>query len=125
MFLLIMTIPHFATAHLTESLSKIISYIENERGNRRDVQYFSVLKKSFTKLINGGGDILLAQRRSEAHHQETDRNLKEGRVNRQKEGAHRLCWDWTPSPASLLEQAFEILTGSDHQDFTVDASKPL
>jgi hypothetical protein len=38
-----------------------------------------------------------------------------------KKGAHRPCWQRTPSPAILGEQALEILPRCPHQRLTVDA----
>jgi hypothetical protein len=35
-----------------------------------------------------------------------------------------LCGKWTPSPSSLLEQAFEILSRGRYQGFTADSLEP-
>src|SRR5256714_330307 len=37
---------------------------------------------------------------------------------------HRLCGKRTPSPTSLSQQTFEILSRSRHQSFTIDAPEP-
>src|SRR6266516_5675514 len=38
--------------------------------------------------------------------------------------SHGLCREWTPSPPSFLKQAFNILTGGNHEGLAVDSPEP-
>src|SRR5258707_15123425 len=96
-----------------------VMYVEVSDGNKT-----RVLKKSLSNLISKEQSI----RSCSGHHasqalsnqrQRIEKN-KSTTPKRSKASTNGFHWEWAPSPASVFQQAFEILPSRDHEGLTVD-----
>src|SRR5260370_27619412 len=96
-------------------------------GGRFSANEGSLLKKSLANPINKGECIasaLLSKLNQLAKEQSPPKRDGQNTRKKPKRGRHGLCWEWPPSPAPLLEQAFEILSCRDYLGLTIDSPEP-